>query len=76
MQINEVQLKMKMEELGIDPDTINQLMAFLMEVPQPPSPTAAALLLQKKAEIRLKIAKETNWRKKAALYAELIGLDY
>lgn len=67
---------MKMEELGIDEVKINEVIEVLRQKPQLTDGSDEAFLLEKRTKIKEQIALETDWKKKAALQARLIVMDF
>lgn len=69
----EQQFREKLENSGLDADKIDELLLELI-----PTPKGSDIFFYKSfkaIEIKKALAAETDWRKRAALQAEFIGLD-
>ena len=71
------EIKLIMEEAGIDDEKINEFLAAMNQAPD--------ILISEKSEaqkitateimLRMKMNNETDWRKKAAIAAQIISLN-
>jgi hypothetical protein len=75
VNINEDELKMKMESMNIDDSVINEIIGSIKSQPQPMDNGSEAVLFEEKEKIKQQIEVETDWKKRAALAAKLISMD-
>jgi len=73
MNLDEEQLKIKMEELEIPSDKIEEILINFKSMPT--GSNSFFYKIFREAEIRKNLEVETDWKKRAILQAELIKLD-
>jgi len=76
MEINNEELKIKLEELGIESDKIDEVVVFLESNKDIESDVKQrGTNVDKVIELKQQLIDETDWRKRASIAAALISLD-
>lgn len=79
MKFNEDTIRIKMEELGLQQEMVNEIMNLILDSKQaelhPPFLANEALLVEEKNRIKDQIMVESDWKKRASLTAKLISMD-
>ena len=68
-------IKLKLEELEIPSDKIDELILFLEKEEDKKSISSGGLKLSQRLELTDRLREETDWRKRATLAAKIINLS-